>query len=139
MTRDLVDALALLAPPVTPSPSLRARLLAEAMATRPSPDLTIVRHDAGRWDVVMPGIERKALGGAPGDRVRSFLLRLAPGARLPAHVHATAEHLMVVAGSVEQDGRVVRSGDYVYSPVGSRHADAVTAWGCTVLVVQVVP
>jgi anti-sigma factor ChrR (cupin superfamily) len=138
VTRDVAaDALAFLATPVTPHPSLRARILAEALASRPSPDLFVVARDNDRWDVVMPGLERKALAGGPHGRTQSMLLRVAPGGRLPAHVHSAAEHLYVVAGSADQDGHRLRSGDYVYSPVGSRHGDAVTATGCLVLVVLV--
>jgi quercetin dioxygenase-like cupin family protein len=140
VTHDIAnDALALLVEPVPPPPSLRARVLAAALATRPSPGIRFVHRDDDRWEVVMPGIERRALAGGPTDRTRTFLLRLAPGARLPAHVHDAEEHLLVVAGSVEQDGRTVGTGDYAYSPIGSRHADAVTAGGCVVLVVQVTP
>lgn len=138
MTGDLAaDALAFMAIPVTPHPSLRRRILAAAAASRPSPGVFVVAREDDRWDVVMPGLERKALAGGPHDRTQSMLLRVAPGGRLPAHVHAAAEHLYVVAGSAEQDGRRLRTGDYVHSPAGSRHGDAVSPTGCLVLVVLV--
>ncbi len=134
---DVVDALAFGVTPVTPRPGLRRRVLAAARASRPAPHLLFVARDATRWTPVAPGMDRKPLAGGPGDRTRTFLLRLAAGGRLPAHVHDTAEHLLVVSGTFVQDGRSVSTGDYMYSPVGSSHAEAVTAAGCVVLVVQV--
>lgn len=133
---DVVDALALGITPVMPRPGLRLRVLAAARASRPVPDLLFVARDATRWTPLAPGLDHKPLAGGARDRTRTFLLRLAPGGRLPAHVHDTAEHLLVVSGTFVQDGRSVATGDYMYSPVGSSHAEAVTAAGCVVLVVH---
>lgn len=62
--------------------------------------------------------------GAPNFVTRRFLL--APGGRIPAHLHPTIEHEQVilrgemVLGSGQQE-RVVRAGEAVFLPAGTPH------------------
>lgn len=83
----------------------------------------------GRWLRYKPGIEAKRMWTR-----RTVMLRCQPGAVLPAHHHDADEHIIVVSGDFVVGGRSFGSGDYLWSPKGSPHADAFTRGGCLLLV-----
>ncbi len=71
------------------------------------------------WEQVAPGIECKLLA-TDGARHRvSMLVRLAPGARYPAHTHAGNEELHLLDGELWIDERKLRPGDYSYCAPGT--------------------
>jgi quercetin dioxygenase-like cupin family protein len=64
------------------------------------------------WEAVAPGISCKIPAtDAEGHRV-SMLVRLAPGADYPPHVHAGLEELHLLAGELWIDDRKLSPGDY---------------------------
>jgi anti-sigma factor ChrR (cupin superfamily) len=76
-----------------------------------------------RW----PGIASLALHAFGSERTE--LVRFAPGAREPLHVHDGGEECLVLDGEIEDaDGRH-RAGTWQRSAVGSRHA-TFSARGC---------
>lgn len=83
----------------------------------------------GRWLPYKPGILAKRLWSR-----RTVMLRCSPGACLPAHDHAEAEHIIVIWGDFVVGGRTFGAGDYHCSPKGSAHGDAFTRGGCLLLV-----
>lgn len=84
---------------------------------------------AGRWLPYKPGILAKRLWNR-----RTVMLRCSPGARLPAHDHDEAEHIIVISGDFVVGGRAFGAGDYHCSPKGSAHSEAFTRGGCLLLV-----
>lgn len=58
-----------------------------------------VRHDDGPWQPFGPGLQLKLLHDTDG--VWSYLLKLAPGARLPSHRHPVDEECVVLEGEVQ--------------------------------------
>jgi quercetin dioxygenase-like cupin family protein len=65
-------------------------------------------------------------------RAPSFLLRFEPGAKYPYHNHPAGEELFVLAGSCIIEGETLETGDYLYTPPGSKHSVR-TETGCTLL------
>jgi quercetin dioxygenase-like cupin family protein len=79
------------------------------------------------------GIAVKPLRTEPATgRARSFVLRFEPGAKYPYHSHPAGEELFVLSGSCVIQGVLLESGDYLYTPPGSRHSVR-TDTGCTLL------
>jgi anti-sigma factor ChrR (cupin superfamily) len=120
-----------------PTTSLRARLarrIAEATGKQPVPPPELA---AGRqwsepdWDEVAPGIECKLLATDTGRHRVSMLVRLAPGARYPAHTHAGVEELHLLDGELWIDERKLSPGDYNYGAPGAGDQRVWSETGCT--------
>ncbi len=147
--RQVLGSLAHTAPPVTPPPGLRDRLMqrvaqeaagareptAEPVAptTQPSPtDFVYIREDEGVWQDLAPGISAKFLYTDPDTDRRTAIFRMDPGTQLPPHQHLAVEELFVLDGDchVAHD-RVLRAGDYFRAPAGSQHELTYTEEGTT--------
>lgn len=109
-------------PPVAPAPSVWARIEA-ALEAREAVDFggVTVRADAGTWQYLAPGADIKVLWSDTAARTRTFLLRLQPGAQVPAHPHPTPEECFVIAGDMVIGETVFRAGDYHAAPTGIAH------------------
>jgi anti-sigma factor ChrR (cupin superfamily) len=92
-----------------------------------------VRRGAIAWEPFRPGIETHRLWGDPAA-ASAALLRYAPGAAVPRHLHQGDEHVYVLEGSQRDDRGVHAAGAHVVNPAGSVHA-VDSAEGCVVLVV----
>ena len=118
-----------------PTISLHARLaqrIAGETAKQPAPPPP-PHWSEPEWDQVAPGIECKLLAtDTKRDRV-SMLVRLAPGASYPAHIHADVEELHLLAGQLWIDGRKLLPGDYNYGAPGARDDSVWSEGGCTCL------
>ena len=87
------------------------------------------------WELVAPEIECKLLAtDTERDRV-SMLVRLAPGARYPAHIHAGVEELHLLDGELWIDGRKLSPGDYNYGAPGAGDERVWSETGCTCVLV----
>lgn len=143
---DLLDELAALATPVTPSPAVRDRLLASVDAlVRPGPldrfaaalglmlDVTVDKarmflgwiDDPARWTPTgLPGVDGIRLPAGPawaGADCR--LLRIAAGGRFPAHRHLGPEAALVLDGHAREPGGAehLGPGDLIERPAGTEH------------------
>ncbi len=66
----------------------------------------------------------------------TYFFKMQPGAETAAHVHRGYEEYYVIEGSaVESDGRVLKRGDMVSYPPGSRH-NTRTDDGCLLIVTE---
>lgn len=98
---------------------VRQRLLQRIAQDSTELHLTVPAEDA-QWRPFLPGIERKVLhrhASGPGNQPRgimSYLLRLAPGAVLPAHHHPVDEECVVLSG-------VLKIGATLQLPAGGFH------------------
>lgn len=84
-----------------PPPALRRRLL-ERVADEDTPrhlSLPDAAGPAAPWRPWLPGVARRVLLADTGTC--SYLLRLAPGAEIPAHRHAADEECVVLQGELE--------------------------------------
>lgn len=118
--------------PQTPPPALREKVLARARgAARALPDFTTVRARAP-WTSLLPGIEFKMLVYDEPAGTKSFLLRAAPGVRMPAHNHRHFEECLVLDGEFQLGDLRLRAGDYHAAQAGASHGEAYTETGTVV-------
>jgi anti-sigma factor ChrR (cupin superfamily) len=80
-----------------------------------------------------PGVEIHVLHETPGG-ARAALLRYAPGASVPPHLHQGAEYIYVLEGTQADGLGTYGPGSFVINEAGSRHAVTSSA-GCVVLIV----
>src|SRR5207253_4864566 len=82
------------------------------------------------WEQVSPGIECKLLAADTERHRVSMLVRLAPGASYPAHIHAGIEELHLLAGELWIDDRKLVPGDYNYGAPGASDDRVWSETGC---------
>jgi len=122
-----------LRPPTALQARLAQRIAAETGKEPVPPPAPQWREPA--WEQVAPGIECKLLA-TDGERHRvSMLVRLAPGARYPAHTHAGVEELHLLDGELWIDERKLLPGDYNYGPPGASDERVWSETGCTCILI----
>jgi anti-sigma factor ChrR (cupin superfamily) len=87
------------------------------------------------WEEVAPGISCKVLAtDTEEDRV-SMLVRLAPRADYPPHIHAGVEELHLLDGELWIDGRKLYPGDYNRAEPGTGDQRVWSETGCTCVLI----
>jgi anti-sigma factor ChrR (cupin superfamily) len=120
-----------------PTTSLQARLalrIAGEAGTQPVPPPARQWCEPD-WEQVAPGIECKLLAADTERHRVSMLVRLAPGARYPAHTHAGVEELHLLDGELWIDERKLFPGDYNHGAPGAADEHVWSETGCTCLLV----
>lgn len=69
-------------------------------------------YELGRWRWIGPGVEMRPIVLPETNDVRVFLLKGAPGTRLPQHSHSGTELTSILAGSYAHDGGHFGAGDF---------------------------
>jgi hypothetical protein len=139
--RAIADDLAYAAPPASPPPAARARLLEAIAAGPPAPILDqsegvrFVFPDRSEWRPgVLAGVDFKILRVDHDAGRVTLLARLAPGTVYPPHQHDDVEELFLLGGDVVVNGVTMHPGDYCSASPGSVHAGIHTVGGCTFIV-----
>ncbi len=97
------------------------------------------RGDSLAWQLFREGVDLFQIYGAMGEEGPSAcMLRFQPGAKVPRHLHAGFEHIIVLSGSQTDDGGTIKAGDMLISPPGTDHA-IVSEEGCIVLAIYIAP
>jgi quercetin dioxygenase-like cupin family protein len=141
----LLDALLLGVAPVKPKAArnagLKERILAQTAAPapgaapRPAPKrkpaiITVPASDEG-WFEALPKVHIKQV--YTDGTAESYLVRLEPGARAPAHDHPGDEECVVLEGSVRYvGGSTLNAGDYEAVLEGAHHTELVSDNGALV-------
>lgn len=86
------------------------------------------------WRPFREGVEIYPLYGGEDDQPAAALLRYAPGARVPRHVHRGHEHILVLRGAQEDDYGSYPAGHFIVNGPGSQHTVA-SETGCIVLII----
>lgn len=130
----LIEALAAVTPPEPPSADAAARMREQLFQRvhAPGPDYLFVHSHEGEWVRLLRGVELKLLR-QDGDQ-RSYLLRMAAGARIPPHEHALDEESLVLEGDATINGVPCRAGDYHFAPRGKPHGWLTSEAGCLLFV-----
>ncbi len=122
--------------PVDPPTSLWGRI--EAALDEPAPavspstgEMLTVRGKEGGWLPLAAGIEKKQLHADREAGVECYLLRLAPGARLPAHDHKIVEECIMLEGEMWIGDLKLVAGDFHLAPPDSAHPVIHSATGAT--------
>lgn len=130
----LVEQLLAASPPATGSDARAAQrrarqVLMRRVAADSAAATRTVRTANGAWRTCLQGVDRMVVDEA--GPVHTWLLRLAPGASLPAHTHHHGdEESLVLSGSCLINGELLMAGDYHHAAAGSRHGRLVSEAGC---------
>lgn len=123
--------------PTTPDVRAIRRRLMERVADADESHFTL-DADEGTWQPFLAGVEIKVLRERAG--VLSYLLRLAPGAELPAHRHPEDEECVVLEGRLRIGTRLeIGPGAYHLAHGGALHARIGTDTGATIFLRGAVP
>lgn len=116
--------------------SIRRRLL-ERVADADTSHVTVAANE-GTWQPWLDGVHIKVLREHGG--VLSYLLRLQPGASLPAHRHPLDEECIVIEGRLRVGTRsAFGPGSYHLAQAGALHATIGTDTGATIFLRGAVP
>jgi len=119
-----------------PGPSVQQRLarrIGAETGAMPGPSASEWREP--EWEEVAPGISCKLLARDSERHLISMLVRLAPGAHYPPHVHAGVEELHLLSGELWIDERKLRPGDYNRGEPGGVDHRVWSETGCTCVLV----
>ncbi len=120
----------------TPQRTIRRRLM-ERVADADDSHLTIDAHE-GEWQPFLEGVRIKVVREREG--VLSYLLRLEPGASLPAHRHPLDEECVVLEGRLRVGSRhLIGPGGYHLAHAGALHATVSTDTGATIFLRGAIP
>jgi putative transcriptional regulator len=100
---------------------------ANAPAAAPVMDATRLPHTITaslgdrelRWRFRMPGVSEIELPGSDGERIS--LIKVRPGASVPAHTHTAEEATLVLCGSLHDRDMVYKAGDVAIADVEDDH------------------
>ena len=115
---------------------VKKRLLRRIAAQSSASHLTLPAH-AGEWRPFGPGVTMKVLH-QDGERL-SYLLRLAPGAALPAHRHPVDEECLVLEGEMHIGNIVLGAGGFHLGRRGVLHDRLTSPGGALIYLRGAVP
>ena len=120
-----------------PAPALQLRLARRiADEERVAPALPAARRwSEPKWEKVAPGISCKLLATDMERSRVSMLVRLAPGAAYPPHIHAGVEELHLLHGELWIDSRTLHPGDYNRGEPGAVDKRVWSETGCTCVLI----
>jgi anti-sigma factor ChrR (cupin superfamily) len=139
LIRAFQEAAALIAEsvaPVAPPASLRDRLLNRVSDYETLKPIADVRPYDGAWVTAgAPGVDMKVLFRDTALGRTTMLVRMQPGAALPAHRHHDDEQCLVVKGDVRWRDIVYEEGDFVVMGRDSDHPEIHTVKGNLLLII----
>src|ERR1700722_4690855 len=125
----LQRAMAALGPLDIISPAIRG---AGAVGDLPAP---LSHYAVGPWRWIGGGVQWRPVDGASDEGVRVFMLKAAPGTKLPRHRHTGTEWTCVFEGAFTHDLGRYGSGDFDEADASVEHNPTVdAAHGCVCLV-----
>lgn len=111
--------------------ALRARVLGRAVP--PPAGTTTWRVADEGWISPAPGIEMKYIRRDEAEGRAELLVRLGPGAKVPAHVHVKEEQMVILEGECRLGTHVLRAGDTHIAPPGTWHPEITVEDGVVML------
>lgn len=134
--RESAAVLAEAAPPVVPPPSLKQRLMARVADYEALKPVADIRTHDGAWRPAgLPGVDVKVLFQDKEHGRTTMLLRMQPGARLPAHHHGDDEQCLVLKGDIRWRELVYEEGDFIAMGKDSHHPEIHTVNGNLLLLI----
>ncbi|HEX4330164.1 MAG TPA: cupin domain-containing protein [Burkholderiales bacterium] len=138
----LLEAMLLGVEPIMPGAKRAAALQARIAGRLAKADAAPVKRKAGRGIVTVPAGGEGWVEALPKIHIKqvytdgtaeSYLVRLEPGARAPAHDHPGDEECVVLEGSVRYiGGSTLKAGDFEAVFAGARHGELVSDTGALV-------
>ena len=104
------------APPVSLAPGALQNVLRlinkDSAAPDAAPEDPLERYQLGPWRWVGPGVRQRSVSVPEVSDIRVFMLKAAPGTRLPHHKHTGYEWTCVLEGSFEHQFGLYGPGDF---------------------------
>jgi anti-sigma factor ChrR (cupin superfamily) len=116
-----------------PPATVRQRLMELDMTQRPP--VFSIRAEHGAWHEVMSGVLMKTLFHDEATGLRTSLVRMAAGSRLPAHRHHGVEQFYVLEGDCNVHGEQLGPGDFHVATRDTVHETTFTLNGTLFLLV----
>jgi quercetin dioxygenase-like cupin family protein len=119
-----------------PLPADRARALRTRVVGRavPPPQGTQTwRASDDGWFRPAENVEMKMIREDAAAGTAELLIRLGPGARVPAHVHSKEEQMIILDGECRLGDHLLRQGDTHIAPPGSSHPEITVERGVLML------
>ena len=136
--RGIADELAFAGRNMSPPAPLKERLMAivahEPQDEKDAGNFTFVRTAILEWQDIGAGVSVKLVYFDPAGARLTTLMKMAPGSRYGAHVHAQVEEIYVLEGSCISAGRLLQAGDYFRAEPSSIHPDTLSEQGCLALI-----
>lgn len=99
--------------------------------------IAVVAADGTPWQPTdVAGVDVRVLAQDVENRTISTLMRLAPGATYPSHLHRGREECFVLEGDLRFGDQVMGEGDHMVAVAGSVHTELTSREGCTALVIS---
>jgi anti-sigma factor ChrR (cupin superfamily) len=144
------DFAAASSPRVQPSVEQRIRILATIAAapqlhrqtaeTPVSNGYSFLPNSPDGWiNTDHPGVRTKLLSSGPHPGYEVMLVELAPGAKVPEHVHSGIEEIYMLSGHLYTEGQMMGPGDFARADAGTHHREVVSADGCLALLILCPP
>lgn len=95
-------------------------------------------YDKFAWGPFREGVDMARLYGSTEGGPSAALLRYAPGAKVPVHLHRGMEHILVLTGAQRDDHGSYEAGSLLIHGPGSTHSVA-SEQGCVVLAIWSAP
>jgi quercetin dioxygenase-like cupin family protein len=134
--REVASVIAESVTPVAPAPSLKSRLMSRVADYEALKPIADVRQYDGAWvSAGLPGVDIKTLFRDKGTGRTTMLVRMQPGARLPAHRHHDDEQCLVLRGDVRWREIVYQEGDFVVMGRESDHPEVHSVDGNLLLII----
>ena len=128
----LAESIEIVAPPA----GLRDRLLQRVAAFEQLKPVADVRADENTWvRSGIPGVDIKTLFKEPELGRTTYLIRMEPGARLPAHKHGDIEQCLMLEGDIWWGDISYRKGDFMVMGKDSEHPEVYTVGGNLMLLI----
>jgi len=139
LVAEVSGALALLGEgvkPAAPAPALKDRLMARVSGWETLKPISDVRRNEANWmPGGAPGIDIKPLFHDRSTGRNTVLVRMQPGARLPAHHHGDDEQCLVLEGDIRWGDLVYEKGDFIAMGKASNHPEIHSVHGNLLLIV----
>jgi anti-sigma factor ChrR (cupin superfamily) len=102
-----------------------------------SPGFIVIRSNEGEWrPTADPGVSFKLLFVDRERATVTTLVRMGPGARIPAHRHLGLEQCLVLEGDLRSGGIEMSAGDFNCSMPGSVHDELTTEGGALFIIIS---
>jgi anti-sigma factor ChrR (cupin superfamily) len=123
--------------PAPPASALKSRLLTRVAQYEQLKPLADVRRNEDIWvSAGMPGVDMKQLFLEAETGRSTYLLRMQPGVRIPAHFHHDTEQCLVLKGDICWGDLVYEEGDFIVMGKGTKHPEIHTVNGNLLLLMS---
>jgi quercetin dioxygenase-like cupin family protein len=111
---------------------MRSRVFQQARDSVPVGTVT-TRSAAAEWIRIAPLVEVRELHRDESAGTHTSLMRMQPGAAIPAHRHTKDEDFVILEGECHIGTHLLRAGDVHSAAAGSMHETVTTRTGVLVL------